>query len=35
MVPAHLGATLLALADVDPEPFIDPAVGSVIEGVLA
>ncbi len=35
LVPSHLGATLLALADIDPEEFIDPAVGTVIEAVLA
>lgn len=35
MLPAHIGATVLALADIDPAEFIDPAVGTVIEGVLA
>lgn len=35
LLPGHLGATLLALADVDPAEYVDPAVGDVIEGVLA
>lgn len=33
--PGHLGATLLALADVDPGEFVDRSMGTVIEGVLA
>lgn len=35
LLPGHLGATLLALADVDPGDYVDPAVGAVIGGVLA
>ena len=35
MMPGHLGATLLALADIDPGDDVDPAVGEVIEAVLA
>ena len=34
MYPGHLGATLLALADVDPDEFVDRQMGTVIEGVL-
>lgn len=35
LVPGHIGATLLALADIDPAAFVDPAAGDVIEGILA
>ena len=35
MLPGHLGATLLKLADVDPAEFIDPALGTAIDAVLA
>jgi uncharacterized protein (DUF1501 family) len=34
MYPGHLGATLLALADVDPGEFVDRSMGTVIEGAL-
>jgi uncharacterized protein (DUF1501 family) len=35
LLPGHIGATLLALADIDPAEFVDPAAGDVIEGILA
>ncbi len=35
MMPGHIGATLLALADVDPGEFVDPALGSPLLDVLA
>jgi hypothetical protein len=35
LLPGHLGATLLAIADIDPAEFVDPEVGSEIGGVLA
>jgi hypothetical protein len=35
LLPAHLGATILALADVDPAEFVDPTVGAAIDAVLA
>jgi hypothetical protein len=34
LLPGHIGATLLALADVDPAEFIDPSLGEAIEAVL-
>lgn len=35
LLPGHLGATLLALADIDPGEFVDPTAGDVIAGALA
>jgi len=35
LLPGHLGATLLALADIDPGPWVAPEAGAVIEAVLA
>lgn len=32
---AHLGATLLALADVDPGEYIDPEIAAPIEGAMS
>ncbi len=32
--PSHLGATLLSLMDIDPAEFIDPALGTAIEGAV-
>jgi hypothetical protein len=34
VLPGHIGATLLALADVDPGEYVDEELGEVIEGVL-
>ncbi len=34
LLPGHLGATLLALGDVDPEEFVDAEAGAPIRGVL-
>lgn len=32
--PGHLGATILALADIDPNEFVDPAVGTVLAAAM-
>lgn len=32
--PAHLGATILAMAGLDPAEFIDPDIGAPIEGAI-
>jgi uncharacterized protein (DUF1501 family) len=34
LLPGHLGATLLALADLDPAEFVDPVMGAVLEAAL-
>ena len=35
LLPGHIGATLLALADIDPAEHVDPAAGDVIWGAIS
>ena len=35
LLPGHVGATLLALADLDPAEFVDAEEGEAISGILA
>lgn len=32
--PGHLGATILTMAGLDPAEFMDPTLGTPIEGVI-